>query len=101
MDMLKEYGKDLDSYFINLSDGSPWFENENFVYGNTNGARHTRIQVKKMEAKGIKILSYFVGSSTRENQTFIDSYGRNNSSFVDVENVNDIAKTINKLMLKK
>jgi hypothetical protein len=59
--------------------------------------------VKKMRNKGIKVLSYFIGSSYESNSTmesFKTMYGRD-SQFVNVTSVMEVAKTMNSKFLEK
>ena len=45
---------DLDSYFLNLSDGQPYFPGQNFYYGGTTAEKHTNKMVKMIESMGIR-----------------------------------------------
>ena len=40
---------DMDSYFLNLSDGEPYFHGQNFYYSGKEAATHTRKMVKMLE----------------------------------------------------
>src|SRR5210317_10388 len=51
---------DMDSYFLNISDGEPYFGNSSFYYSGQPAFEHTRKMVKKIESMGIKTLSYYV-----------------------------------------
>ncbi len=94
---------DLDSYFVNISDGEPDFQ---FIYSGMPAALHTKKQVDKIRANGISVLSYFIQSyadttRTKENVAlFKTMYGRD-AQFIDVENVTQVATTLNKLFLAK
>jgi hypothetical protein len=101
----------VDSYFLNMSDGQPYYSisngNDHISYGGETAAEHTSRQVKKMQGNGINILSYFI--TERSTQSFEDSedwrvfkkcYGTD-AKFVDTNNVFQIAKTMNELFLKK
>ena len=60
----------VDSYFINFSDGEPYFENKDICYYGERAAQHTKTQVDNMRLRGIKVLSYFISSrygSSKEN----------------------------------
>lgn len=91
----------LDSYFINLSDGEP--AGPNNYYGNA-ACHHTRKQIERMDAIGIKTLSYFIGHCYNPNQVpkcsheFISMYGAS-AKAVDTKNVTQIASTINALLM--
>ena len=93
-------GKDM--YFINVSDGEPGYSNQDINYGNEYAVEHTRTQVNKMKANGIKVLSYFVsdGGSEwgqgRSKIAFKRMYGTG-AEFIDTNNLNELSKSINKL----
>lgn len=101
----------VDSYFLNMSDGQPYYSisngNDHISYGGDSAAEHTNRQVKKMQANGINILSYFIterDSSQFEHsedwRVFKQCYG-SDAKFVDTNNVLQIAKTMNQMFLKK
>lgn len=93
--------KGIDSYFVNLSDGEPYYSNTRISYSGEDAARHTKREMDKMRAKGIKILSYFVGDARYgANEIFRMSYGKD-TSFIDVNNVTLIAKTVNEMLMEK
>ena len=93
-------GKDM--YFINVSDGEPGYMNQDINYGNEYAVEHTRAQVNKMRANGIKVLSYFVseGGSEwgrgRSKKAFERMYGPG-SEFIDCNNLIKLSRSINKL----
>jgi len=116
-------------HFLNISDGEPCYiinarTNRYGVgvdYTGEIGALHTKTQIDKIRSKGVKILSYFIKSEypsvilsgfnfnqTRmtENrqltlkQLFDMMYGKDGCQ-IDVQNITDIARTINKLFLSK
>ena len=94
---------DMDSYFLNLSDGQPYFGGRGFYYSGDAAERHTGKMVKMIEGMGIKTLSYFVsdwGVNSSEERSFKTMYG-NGAKFVDVTNLNQITKTMNQLFLQK
>lgn len=113
-----------DRYFLNLSDGEPYFTmtapdtNLSLHYSKDTGANHTKTQVDKIRRLGVDILSYFI-EETYEHQGNMSSpikykssgdnssrtlfkkmYGKN-AQFVDVNSIVDLAKTINGLFLTK
>lgn len=92
----------LDSYFINLSDGQPYFSGHNFQYGGDSAARHTRKMVNKIEKMGIKTISYYVSSgySSSMNGTFKTMYGKG-ARDIDVTNLSEITKTMNRMFMEK
>ena len=92
---------DMDSYFLNLSDGEPYFHGQNFYYSGNEAANHTRKMVKMLEGMGIKTLSYFIkGHYDGGSSLFKTMYG-NGAQDIDVTNANQISKTMNKLFLQK
>lgn len=101
----------VDSYFLNMSDGQPYFSVSNATdqidYSGLSAAEHTFAQVKKMMGNGINVLSYFITerpSDRFENSSdweiFKKSYGKD-AKYIDVQNLHQIAKTMNELFLKK
>ena len=91
--------KGIDSYFVNISDGEPWYTNTKIDYSGENAAKHTKGEVDKMRGKGINLLSYYVGSDGNK-RIFTTCYGKD-ASFIDVENMSLVAKTVNGLLMKK
>jgi len=89
--------KGKDAYFVNMCDGMPWFEN----YGGEEALNHTKQQVKKMRKEGIKVISYFIGSSHYDSQkeAFQTMYGKD-SNFIDTNNLVTLAKTMNNKFLE-
>jgi hypothetical protein len=94
---------DMDSYFLNISDGEPYFGTSNYDYSGTPAFEHTRKMVKQMEGMGIKTLSYYVEEWNRNNEPstgFKTMYGKS-ARAIDVTNVSQITKTMNELFLQK
>jgi hypothetical protein len=95
---------DMDSYFLNISDGEPYFGNNDLYYSGEVAYEHTRKMVKEMEGMGIKILSYFVDQWVRKGDEpsygFKRMYGKS-SKLIDITNVSQITKTMNQLFLSK
>jgi len=116
-----------DHYFLNISDGEPCYMisprtnkyGVGFNYTGETGALHTKAQVDKLRSHGVKILSYFIQedniptiltglnfntiTTDKKRQLtlrelFYIMYGKD-AQFIDVENVMEIARTINKLFL--
>jgi len=103
MDELIPGSTTQDSYFINYSDGQPYFGNGEINYSGDRAERHTKKMVDSMRNKGIKVLSYFIGGGYEgksDNQSFTNMYGAD-SEFVNVTNVVDVARTMNKRFLTK
>ena len=96
---------DLDSYFLNLSDGQPYFPGHHFYYGGERAERHTNKMVKMIESMGIQTLSYFISDyeineESSDARAFKRMYGKA-AKMIDVMNVNQITKTMNQLFLAK
>ena len=91
-----------DNYFINFSDGQPYFGNDEVRYVGSEAARHCKKQVKIMKNRGIKILSYFVSDYAydSERSSFKSMYG-NDASFIKPTNMMEVAKTMNAMFLQK
>lgn len=95
---------DMDSYFVNLSDGEPAF---GLGYMGEPAVNHTKKQVCKIRENGVSIISYFIesydGANTRIDNNirqFRNMYGRD-AKFIDVQNITQIAYTLNKMFLSK
>jgi hypothetical protein len=96
-------GNDFDSYFLNISDGEPYFESTGLRYSGELAFNHTKKMVKKIEEMGVKTLSYFVDeyiNSTEPSKGFKQMYGAG-ARKIDVTNVAQISKTMNQLFLSK
>ena len=93
-----------DNYFINYSDGAPYFGNNDGVwYAADRAIDHTRKMVKKMKNNGMKIMSYFISDgymSDSDRNTFGKMYGKD-ASFIDCTNMMNVAKTMNDKFLQK
>ena len=106
--IMKEFvpiNNDLDSYFLNLSDGQPYFPGEGFYYGGAVAETHTNKMVKMIESMGIQTLSYFItdweiDEDSSDARAFKRMYGRG-AKMIDVTNANQITKTMNQLFLTK
>ena len=98
------------SYFLNFSDGQPSYSisrgSDEIQYSGEPAAIHTKQQVKKIRESGIDVLSYFITDygSNFENSSdwrvFKTMYG-NDAKYVNVENMFEVAKTMNELFLSK
>lgn len=123
MDLFKGITPDEeDRYFLNLSDGEPCYQitssdNIKISYMGDVGVYHTKTQINKIRNKGVYILSYFITDiedgygghnllnpqvqyTNQLKENFQKMYGKN-AKFVNVENVTDLAKTMNGLFLAK
>ena len=96
--------KGKDAYFVNFSDGSPYHA-EAGVNGSYNGEvayDHTRKQINKMKANGLKVLSYFISEYSNggsDRRAFERMYGKD-AQFIDVKSINEVAKTMNAKFLE-
>ncbi len=96
-------GNDFDSYFLNLSDGEPYYHGHNMRYAGQSAYIHTNKMMKQIEGMGIKTLSYFISDGytyASTSEAFKKMYGKS-ASFVDVTSVTQISKTMNGLFLEK
>ena len=101
MDKLVPSSKDRDSYFLNFSDGQPYFSNSDIDYSGRGAAIHTKKMVDKIREKGISILSYFIKDSYGGGiSDFTTMYGKD-AKDIDVTNVMSVAKTMNQRFLQK
>lgn len=101
----------VDSYFLNFSDGQPAYsihtKDDEIHYSGDSAAEHTNQQVKKMLSNGINVLSYFITERSSDSfesssdwSVFKKCYG-NGAKHVNVENVMQVAKTMNDMFLTK
>ena len=90
----------VDSYFINFSDGEPYFYQNGYEYYGEFANKHTALQIKAMKERGIKVLSFFISNTKREtvNPAFKTMYG-NNAANVDVNNILTLAKELNQIFI--
>jgi hypothetical protein len=91
----------LDSYLINMSDGMPVYQD----YKDENAILDTAKVIKNIKKGGVNILSYFIQGEHNNykynaESNFKKMYGKD-ASFIDINNINEITKTLNKLLLKK
>ena len=92
-----------DSYFINFSDGQPWYSNNEIRYSGHQAEKHTQKMVKNMRNQGIKVLSYFISGgydSDYDNKAFRNMYGAD-AAFINATNMMQVARTMNKKFLQK
>ena len=96
----------LDSYLINMSDGYPTFEKKGFIYKGKSALLDTAKAVHNIKKKGVKILSYFIQTTTNDyrEKELVDNfkimYGKE-ASFINPNNINEVTKTLNNLFLKR
>ena len=95
--------KNTDKYFINFSDGEPYFCTKNYDYYGVKADKHTQSQVNKMKALGVKVLSYYIdGDSIGESKRkdFDMKYGKDATAYVSVTDIVPLAKTLNKKFIE-
>ena len=103
IDSIQDATSTTESYFLNFSDGAPYFENRDINYFGKSAVKHTKQQVDKMKAKGIKILSYFISGNSMYRQSkddFSTMYGTD-AEFIDTTKLNQLAKSLNNKFLTK
>ena len=104
MDEIIPTTNDRDSYFLNFSDGMPMFSNSLVSYYHSDALNHTKKMVNEIRTRGIKVLSYYVGSGydedNRDLKNFKTMYGKD-AEFIDVTSVMSVSKTMNKKFLEK
>jgi len=91
-----------DSYFVNYSDGQPYYGNNEITYQGREAENHTRKMCDKMRAMGISVLSYFINDSDwrDDRKSFTNMYGKD-AEFINAINMMQVAKTMNKKFLEK
>ena len=93
-----------DNYFINYSDGEPWFSSDGVYYHGRDAEKHTQKMVKTMKNNGIKISSYFIYDSDygldKSRASFNRMYGKD-ASFINPTNMMEVAKSMNSKFLEK
>lgn len=88
-----------ESFFINLCDGEPGFCAGKINYGGEFALNHTRKQVDKMRAAGIKVLSYFIYDDyimDKSVQNHKSMYGKD-AEQIDLDSLTQLSKSINNL----
>ena len=93
-----------DSYFINFSDGQPWYSNSEIEYSGDRAEKHTKKMCDGMRAKGISVLSYFISNYDLDDDSydvkaFKSMYGKD-AEFITPTNMMAVAKTMNKKFLE-
>ena len=93
-----------DSYFINFSDGQPYYSNGEISYSGDRAEAHTKKMCDGMRAKGISVLSYFISDyemsdDSYDAKAFKSMYGKD-AEFISPTNMMSVAKTMNKKFLE-
>ena len=88
----------LETYFINYSDGMPWFKD----YDGQLAIEHTREQVLKMKSLGYKVLSFFVSdyNTNMANMDFKRMYG-DDAKTIDVTSLTGLVKQLQQMFINK
>jgi len=88
--------KGKDAYFLNFSDGMPYYHG----YSGHRALNHTRRQVKKIKKEGIKVLSYYISKySEDQNDSFRYMYG-SDAETINTDNISAVARTMNAKFLE-
>lgn len=110
-DMVKSMNPHTDVYMLNISDGMPSWSG----YKGMGGIDFTHYMVNKIKRSGVKVLSYYVEGEEFEGYTpsafwngawhstqdiFKFMYGKN-ACYIDINNISQVSKTINKLLINK
>ena len=90
----------VDSYFINFSDGEPYYNENGYYYYGEFAAKHTAKQIKAMKERGIKVLSFFINESkdSEVNASFKTMYG-DSAANIEVNNLIRLAKELNGMFI--
>jgi hypothetical protein len=97
---------DTNSYFVNLSDGEPYFHytgdgGSMFSYNGPEAAKHTQTQVKKIRSNGYNVISYFIYDymNPESKNLFNVMYG-SDANYINTESFVQITNTLNKKMME-
>ena len=111
LDFITESVGEYDVYFVNFSDGEPGTSvrrrNQYYSYGGTTAYDHTRRQVQAMREMGVKVMSYFITDYDMSRVQYLGAYNPfkrmygEDAVFVNVQNVTEVLRTFNKLLMKK
>jgi Mg-chelatase subunit ChlD len=109
LDLIQECASTHSVFFINFSDGEPncsfKHNGQMFDYGGYTAYKQTKTVMHRIREVGVRVMSYFIseyGDSpltySSVKHAFIDMYGQD-AQFVNVNNVTQVLKTLNKLLL--
>ena len=97
-----QMAQNTDAYFINICDGEPYLQyssgNGTFDYQGPQARKHSREQMKRMEAGGIKFITYFIGNE-HGFESVKECYGENAVHLSNAGEVQKIASSMNKRLL--
>ena len=90
----------VDSYFINFSDGEPYYMQNGYCYYGKFAVHHTAKQIKAMKDRGINVLSFFINTKKRDYvaEPFKQMYG-DNAANIEVNNLLKLAKELNGMFI--
>lgn len=93
-----------DAFFLNYSDGMPYFSGKNFYYSGRTAVSHTKREIEKFRNVGIQVLSFYITDSdyTRDSamRDFKKMYGKD-ATTIDPTKMVALAKELNKKFLHK
>jgi hypothetical protein len=109
LEMIEECASTHSVFFINFSDGEPncSFKHNGklFDYGGYTAYKQTKAVMHRIREAGVRVMSYFISDYgdappeyTGVKKAFTDMYGQD-AMFVNVNNVTQVLKTLNKLLL--
>lgn len=109
MKHLPESSIESDYYFLNFSDGEPAMNyttqnGDRITYSQESAAIHTKKQVTKIKSQGYSVLSYFIKNEDYVNPNSVELFKKmygTNASFINPNNLLQVAKTMNKMFLEK
>lgn len=94
--------QNTDAYFINICDGEPYLQYASaggtFQYHGTEARQHSREQMKRMEAGGVKFITYFIGNRYDFDKVK-ECYADRAVHLERASEVHKIASTMNKRLL--
>ena len=93
-----------DAYFLNYSDGMPYFDNREVYYSGSTAEFHTRDEVSKLRKQGINILSFFITDPEWSRDSTLKSFKRmygKDATTIDPTKMMPLAKELNKKFLQK
>ncbi len=104
--MITPGGPELNSYFINFSDGGPGSSVGNLTYGGRPAHDHIKKCRKEIESMNVKVMSYYISEGTHSSESnvirqFKDDWGIQNAKQINVTDVLALAKTMNEMFLSK
>lgn len=97
-----QMAQNTDAYFINICDGEPYLEYTSdagsFNYQGPEARKHSNQQMKRMEAGGVKFITYFIGSHYNFEKVQ-ECYADRAIHLERATEVHKIATTMNKRLL--